>query len=139
MVAQKTSNRQASVFLSLGGRVVAELVAGRILDRRKWYVLRSPEPSIGYDVSIVEEAKAMGATIARNRDEAAGFAYVAPISRIEEHGFVKDFGWGRQLFLPVRLWDKLDRDGKVVPTPTPPASTPTPPATPQLSLFGEAS
>lgn len=136
----RTTNRQASEFLSLGGRVVAELVAGRILDRRRWCVLRSPEPSIGYDVALLEEAKRRGATIARNRDEAAGFAYVAPIERLEEHGFVKDFGWGRQVFLPVRLWDKLDADGKVIPATAQPASMPDKaPVQPQLSLFGEVS
>jgi hypothetical protein len=119
-------------FLSIGGRVVAELTATGILDRHTWVTLRKPEASIGYDVSLLHDAQKHGAITARNRNQSSGIAYITPITRIWELGFRRDFGWGEQIFLPLRLWDVHDKDGRIVP-----AIINEQPATVQLPLFSE--
>ncbi len=37
-------------------------------DRYNFQILRRPEPSIGYDIALLDEAERLGATIARNRE-----------------------------------------------------------------------
>ena len=86
-------------------------VSGKILDRYNFQVLRKPEPSIGYDIALLDEAERLGATIARNRDLDDGRTYLAPISRIRESGFPVNHGWGAQIALPIRLWDVVNVDG----------------------------
>ena len=109
----KTQAPRQNTPVILHGRKRAEVTPHGILDRYRFEVLRKPEPSIGYDYALLAEAERMGATIARNRDLDKGITYTAPISRIREHGFDVNHGWGHQIMLPIRLWDVHRPDGAV--------------------------
>ena len=102
---------QPSAYPRFATRPKRAEVSGKILDRYKFYILRKLEPSIGYDIALLDEAERLGATIARNRDRQTGISYLAPIARIRELGFIVDRGYGVQIMLPVRLWDRVNVDG----------------------------
>lgn len=119
-------------YLRANGRVVAELLPDGTLDRFNWQLLRHPQPSIGYDVDLLQSAQQQGATLARNRNTTQGISYTAPIERIHRLGFTRDHGYGVQVFLPLRFWDVTHADGRITP-----AKLPVQPAAVQAGLFGE--
>jgi len=108
---------------SAAGRVVGEVVDEvlRKAVRRSVHFLRQP-PAIAWDVCVLEQAEALGATRTEVLDTETGTLYTAPLNAFWRYGVRLNRGFGDQVALPLDRW-QVRRPGERVGV--------------QLSLFGE--
>ena len=91
--------------ISVGGRVVGEVVEGKFIKRVKAsrHMLREPK-GWGLDVESLESARAYGAESVEIHDIETGIIYAASMSRILNKGFRLNRGFGHQVCLTLQHW-----------------------------------
>lgn len=97
-------HRGKSIPLYVGGKAVYR-VRGRVLTKRVRadHLLTKP-PAIAFDISILDQAEAMGATLAEVTHE-DGRVFRASLAMIQQHGFRRQHpGYGAQVGLPLEFW-----------------------------------
>jgi len=68
------------------------------------HILRSPTPSLAFDVSILRQVLEVGAVWAEVYDNETKTTYRAKIDHILTNGFIVNHGWGVQRALPLENW-----------------------------------
>jgi len=93
------------------GKVVGEIRDGVFLKKLRGsrHFLRKP-PAICFDISSLKEAEEAGATHIKIIDIETGKTYHAPLRLVWEKGFTLDRGHGRQIGLPLNLWESGEAD-----------------------------
>jgi hypothetical protein len=89
------------------GTVFSKQVSGRI------HFLRKPL-GIAFDVTVIEDAKRLGADRLRVTDTDTGQHYHATMKAVEQKGISIDRGHGRQVVLPMRYWSASFEQALVV-------------------------
>jgi hypothetical protein len=91
--------------VSVGGRVVGEVVEGKFIKRVKAsrHMLRDPK-GWGLDVESLADARDLGAESVEIHDTETDITYSAPVARIQAKGFRFDRGFGPQICLALQYW-----------------------------------
>lgn len=99
--------------VSVGGRVVGEVVESRFIKRVKAsrHMLREPR-GWGFDVESLDSAIDLGAEVVEVHDTETDTVYSASIGRILNKGFRFNRGHGPQICLPLKFWN-AHRPGEV--------------------------
>jgi hypothetical protein len=91
--------------ISVGGRVVGEVVEGKFIKNAKGslHMLRAPK-GWAVDVQSLADAESLGAETVEIRDSETDITYSAPVARIQAKGFRFDRGFGPQICLALQYW-----------------------------------
>lgn len=109
---QYTTVGVGSQPIFVGGRCVGYVAGGVFVKsvRGSVHQLRRP-PAWCLDAGSLDEAEALGALRVEIYDTETGNRYTASVRLIREKGFALDRGFGRQIGLPLELW-QVQRPGE---------------------------
>jgi hypothetical protein len=84
------------------GRVIGSIKGDTLTKKVKKskHLLRKPR-GWAWDCEIIRKARAIGATKVEIIDTENGVEYHAPVSAYLQHGVEIDYGFGRQIVLPI--------------------------------------
>lgn len=77
------------------------------------FVLRSPEPSLAVDFDMLREAMKRGCQWVVYRDKTTGTTYKASVQQYLDANLELDYGYGRQLRLPLRAFTITHKAGAI--------------------------
>jgi hypothetical protein len=97
------SNAKSNTHLELGRNIVVfESYYIGFLEC-EWRVIPKPEPSIAFDLEVVEWAHGHRAMLARTYDQRHHRIYTVHITHIKDYGIQASNG--ARVLLPLRYWD----------------------------------
>ncbi len=102
----RKSNQAKPVF-SETGRVIGKVEQGTFKKtvQGSKHFLHTP-PAIGFDVYALEQAQQAGAVMVQVYDKETRITYRASMQQVWELGVKLNRGYGRQIALPLSLWEK---------------------------------
>lgn len=106
-ISYHNSQPTASVKIYAAGRVVG-IVDGEVFYKTvsaSKHFLHTPR-AIALDTQSLVDARDAGAFFVEIHDRESGEVYNATIEAIWKRGFTLDRGYGRQIALPIELWQK---------------------------------
>jgi len=108
-----SSTKNPKILTSFGK--IGGIVKGNTLHKnyKEKYVLRSPEPSLAVDFDMLHEAMKRGCQWVQYTDKDTGTTYKASVQQYLDANLSLDYGYGRQLRLPLRAFTITRKAGAI--------------------------